>query len=324
VIAPTLNATVTPKGVSVTGLSVVTREFNGAVLAQISGTPTLVGVVGSDAVSVSGTPVGRYATADVGVNKSVTVSGLSLSGAQAGNYRLEALSLQGTIEAANLTLTELTIRGLTVASRVYDKGLAATSVGTAELLGVSSGDVVTLGGAPEASFLTAAAGTGKRVVVGGYTLGGADASKYRLTQPVLTGTIETRPVIVGGIVAQSKGYDGTQGATLTGTPVLMGVLDGDTVTLSGSGVGQFASAAAGQGQAVSVSGYSLGGAGGELSLGDAGAEGIYLDGCERSADRGGVWIGRQRPRAGGVRAERRWRRVRPWWPAEPGHRRTAG
>ncbi|NBP25564.1 MAG: hypothetical protein EBU81_13655, partial [Proteobacteria bacterium] len=143
---------------------------------------------------------------------------------------------------------------------MYDGTRDATISGTPTLVGVSSGDAVTLGGDVEASFLTAAAATGKRVVVGGYTLGGADASKYRLTQPSLTGTIEAKPVMVGGIAAQSKGYDGTQGATLAGTPVLMGVLDGDTVTLSGSGVGQFASAAAGQGQAVSVSGYSLGGA----------------------------------------------------------------
>jgi hypothetical protein len=112
-------------------------------------------------VGVTGAPVGRFSTADVGLNKLVTVSGLSLSGAQAGNYSLEALTLRGTIEAANLTLTELTLQGLTVVSRVYDGTREATLSGAPTLVGITSGDVVTLGGAPEASFLTAAAGTGK-------------------------------------------------------------------------------------------------------------------------------------------------------------------
>jgi hypothetical protein len=220
----------------------------------------LVGVVSTDVVSVSGTAVGRFSTADIGLNKLVSVSGLSLSGAQAGNYSLEALSLRGSIEAANLTLKELTIQGLSVTSRVYDGTREATVTGTPTLVGVTGGDVVQVGGVPEANFLSAAVGTSKTVLVGGYTLSGADASKYRLTQPTLTGTIEAKPVMVGGISAQSKGYDGTRAATLNGTPVLLGVLSGDTVTLSGSGVGQFASAEPGQGQLVSVSGYSLGGA----------------------------------------------------------------
>ena len=261
VVAPTLSATITPKAVSVSGLSVVNREFNGGLVAPISGTPVLVGVVGSDAVSVSGTPVGRYATAEVGVNKPVSVSGLSLSGAQAGNYQLSALSLLGTIEPQNLTRTEVTIRGLTVTSRVYDGTTVAELAGTAELVGVAAGDVVTLGGEPEANFQSAAAGAGKTVTVGGYLLEGADAGKYRLTQPTLTGTIQTRPVQVGGISAESKGYDGNRTARLNGSPVLMGVLSGETVTLSGTASGQFASADAGQGQAVSVSGLSLSGSG---------------------------------------------------------------
>jgi len=219
-----------------------------------------VGVMGSDVVSVSGTAVGRFATAEAGLNKSVSVSGLRLSGAQAGNYSLEALSLRGRIEAANLTLKELTIQGLTVTSRVYDGTREATITGTPTLVGVNSGDVVQVGGESEVNFLSAAIGTGKTVLVGGYMLSGPDASKYRLTQPTLTGTIEAKPVMVGGISAESKGHDGTRAATLTGTPVLLGVLNGDTVTLSGSGVGQFASAEAGPRQSVSVSGYSLGGA----------------------------------------------------------------
>jgi len=161
--APILSAAITAKVLSVSGLSVVTRVFNGGLSAEITGTPVLVGVMGSDVVSVSGTAVGRFATAEVELSKLVNVSGLRLSGAQAGNYSLEALSLKGRIEAASLTLKELTIRGLTVTSRVYDGTREVTVSGTPTLVGVNSGDVVQVGGEPEMNFLSAAVGTGKTV-----------------------------------------------------------------------------------------------------------------------------------------------------------------
>lgn len=260
VVGPSLTVTITPKSVSVGGVTVVSREFNGGLAAEIVGTAVVVGAVSGDAVSVIGTPVGRYATAEVGVDKLVSVSGLSLGGAQAGNYVLEAVSLRGTITAQNLTLKELTLQGLTVASRVYDSTTAATVVGVPTLVGVEAGDGVSVGGVPEASFASAAAGTGKPVTVGGYTLGGADAGKYRLTQPTLTGTIEAREALVGGISAESKVADGNRGVRLNGTAVLLGILGGDAVSVTGTAVGEFADAEAGSGKPVSVSGLSLGGA----------------------------------------------------------------
>jgi len=51
------------KELTVSGLSASSKEYDGTTLASVSGTPVLVGVVGTDAVSLSGRTVGQFADA---------------------------------------------------------------------------------------------------------------------------------------------------------------------------------------------------------------------------------------------------------------------
>jgi len=82
------------KALTVTGASVTTRPYDGTMAAGITGA-TLVGVVGSDVVTVSGG--GTFASPDPGTGIAVTAS-LVLGGANAGNYTLvQPLGLTGTI-----------------------------------------------------------------------------------------------------------------------------------------------------------------------------------------------------------------------------------
>lgn len=101
---PSGTASITPKALTVSGLTVVARSYNGDTAAGITGTAGLVGVVGSDLVTVAGTPVGQFASADAGSSKTVTVSGLSLAGAAKDNYSLQPLSLSGAILAASVSI----------------------------------------------------------------------------------------------------------------------------------------------------------------------------------------------------------------------------
>src|SRR6185295_15368249 len=120
------------------------------------------------------------------------------------------------------------------------------STGSAALVGVLSGETVTLGtGSTTATFATATIGAGKTVTVAGLTIGGADAGNYSLTQPTTTADITAKGLTVTGITASNKAYDQTTAATLsTGSAALSGVVSGDTVTLStGSATGTFSSAA---------------------------------------------------------------------------------
>ncbi|MDW8252241.1 MAG: YDG domain-containing protein, partial [Myxococcales bacterium] len=64
---------------------------------------------------LSGTPIGNFNNKHVGSGKSVTVSGLSLTGADADNYTLTLPILQASITPASLNVT-----GLTANNKVYD------------------------------------------------------------------------------------------------------------------------------------------------------------------------------------------------------------
>jgi hypothetical protein len=113
----------------------------------------LVGVVGTDAVSLTGTGVGSFADKRVGSGKTVSVSGLSLSGDQADRYLLSSVSLSASIIAKTVTVS-----GFDLVRKAYDGTLAAVLTGTSRLAGVIAGDDAVLGGSPEPIFNTAAVG----------------------------------------------------------------------------------------------------------------------------------------------------------------------
>ena len=131
--------------------------------------------LGSDSVSLGGTGSGGFRDKNVGTGKAVTVSGYTLSGADAGNYTL----VEPTGLTANITPASLAITGLTANNKVYDATVAATLSGTATVTALGT-DSVSLGGTGSGAFGYKNVGTGKTVTVSGYTLSGADASNYTL------------------------------------------------------------------------------------------------------------------------------------------------
>src|SRR5207237_1996837 len=133
--------------------------------------------LGSDVVSLGGTGSAVFASKNVGTGKAVTVSGYTLSGADASNYTL----LAPTGLTANITAASLAISGLTANNKVYDTTDDDTLNGTATVNGLGS-DVVSVGGTGSAAFASKNVGTGKAVTVSGYTLSGADAGNYTLVQ----------------------------------------------------------------------------------------------------------------------------------------------
>jgi len=219
--------------------------------ASVSG-GVLSGVIGSDSVNLRQS--GQFADKNVGTNKAVTAT-FSLTGADAGNYvLLEPTNLTASISKANLTVT-----GLAASDKVYDTTTADTLTGTAKVTALGS-DVVALSGKGVGSFAGKNVGNGKAVTVSGYTLTGADAGNYTLVEPTgLTANITPSAIKISGLAANDKVYDGLTAATLSGTATVT-ALGSDTVLLSGTGVGSFANKKAGNGKAITVSGYSLTGA----------------------------------------------------------------
>jgi hypothetical protein len=220
----------------------------------------LTGVFPGDAVTVSGA-VGTFASKDVGQNIPVTFTRLTLGGAQAGDYT--AILNQRRRSTANITPAPVTVTGIT-ANKVYDGTTAATlNTAAAALVGILSGDAVTLlTGAATGIFASKDAGTSVSVTVSGLVLGGAQAGDYELTQPALTASITPAPLTVTGIKASDKVYDATVTAALDAAGAsLHGVLAGDTVTLNASAAtGTFVSASVGGNVAVTALGLALAGA----------------------------------------------------------------
>ncbi|NBS50279.1 MAG: hypothetical protein EBS97_06700, partial [Verrucomicrobia bacterium] len=83
--------------VGITGLSVLSRVYDGSTTATIRGTPVLGNVVAGDSVGVAGTAQGSFADQSAGAGKIVPVTGLSLTGSLAGNYTIGPIIVSGEI-----------------------------------------------------------------------------------------------------------------------------------------------------------------------------------------------------------------------------------
>ncbi|MEQ9205528.1 MAG: YDG domain-containing protein, partial [Cyclobacteriaceae bacterium] len=243
-----------PKTLIVTGLAGNNKEYDGTTDATAIGTASLSGVIGTDNVSLVGSPIFTFASSNVGTGITVTTTGYTLSGTDAGKY-----SLTQPILLSDITAKELTITGSTGDDKVYDGTTAATSSGTPSLSGLIGTDDVSLGGSPVFTFASANVGTVITITTTGYSISGTDLGNYSLTQPTLSADITAKSLSVTGLTGEDKVYDGATAATSSGTPVLSGVIGTDDVILGGSPVFTFASASAGTGITIISTGYSISG-----------------------------------------------------------------
>jgi hypothetical protein len=127
--------TVTPKGLTVSGLTGVNKEFDRSLTGTVTGTPTLVGVVGSDDVLLGGTPTFTFASSNAANGITVTASGYTLTGTTATNYTLTQPTVTANItaKAARVAATNTTVAfGAPVTSGVTATGLISPdAVGSA-------------------------------------------------------------------------------------------------------------------------------------------------------------------------------------------------
>lgn len=238
---------ITRRSIAVGDLSASNKVYDGNTTASLGLGNT---ILGSDVVSLSGS--GQFDTKNVGTGKTVTVTGLGLSGGDAGNYELAATS--GSL-SANITPKQLTVGSATVADKVYD-GSTTASVTAVALTGVVEGDDV--GTSASGSFDTRNVGTGKTVTVTGVTLTGGDAGNYTLSTTLSTGQadISRKTLTVSSTTVANKTFDGTRSAQVTGIG-LDGVIEGDTVQAGGQG--EFADLTVGRDKLVLVSSINLSG-----------------------------------------------------------------
>jgi gliding motility-associated-like protein len=259
-VQPSVTANITRFNLTISGLTAANKVYNGSLTASLNrASAYLTGVFSGDAVTLNSTSAtGTFLNKDVGVGKTVNTSGFALAGADAANYTISQPSL-----TADITPAILTVSGLSVNPKVYDRTTAANlNTGSISIAGVVGTEIIHFNySGAVGNYTDKNAGTGKTVITSGFSIDGSGSGNYTLTQPTLTGIITGLSINVSGVTARDKIYDGSLTASInTTSSTLSGVLNGDAVVLLSTGAsGSFESKNAGNGKKVNTSGFLLGG-----------------------------------------------------------------
>ena len=174
------------------------------------------------------------------------------------NFSIVTFNVIDGYQTINKKVAVLTV---TVAPKTYDGKTEATVSVTVET-GVK-GETITITGLT-GTFDNANAGTDKTVTVNSSNANvkaGANTKldNYEVNYPTqANGTITKRPVVVSGITAQDKTYDGNTDATLVfDNAQFDGLIGDDKLTVTATG--EFENAEAGNNKTVNITGLTLGG-----------------------------------------------------------------
>ncbi len=240
-IQPTgLSASITPRAllVSATG---VNRVYDGTTNATV--------ILGDNRVSgdsLNVTANSSFIDKNAGSGKYVNVTGIAISGADAGNYTVN--STAGT--SANITRANLNV-SVTGVNRVYDGTTHATVALNSTPIGNDDVQLQYVA----ANFGDKNVGTGKAVSVTGIAGFGADASNYVINSTGATTaniTPATLNVAANGTI---KTFDGSTAATVTFTD---NRIAGDDVSLVATNAA-YANPNVGTGKAIAVDGIVIAG-----------------------------------------------------------------
>ena len=208
---PTFTASVTTGGTAVTS-GTVTFEDGTTIL----GTATVNAASGKASFTPSATALSATASPHT-IN--VIYNGAN------GTSSTSPYAPSLTSGSQTVTPAALTVSGLTALDKVYDATTAAAlSTDGAALLGVYSGDTVTLStSGATGTFVSADAANSITVSVTGLTIGGAQAGDYTLAQPATTANITPAVQTVTWATPAGITYgtplDNTElNATVTGVP----------------------------------------------------------------------------------------------------------
>ena len=250
-------ADITVKEIAINGAAVeASRIYNGTTDAKITnaGTPS-VNYDGENLKVAAGKAA--YDNKNVGKGKAVMFTGFALEGDAAANYKLTA---QPDAVTADITVKEIKIVDTAVeASKVYDGSTDAKITEKGTFDGLINGDKVDIV-TGKAAYDDKNVGNGKTVAFSDFALSGDDAANYVLAaQPAnTTASISAKELTISDLKVKDKQYDGKNTAAIDGTPTLVGVVDGDVLTLI-NGVPTFDSVKIGKNIAISFTAFTLSG-----------------------------------------------------------------
>jgi outer membrane protein OmpA-like peptidoglycan-associated protein len=236
---PSTTANITAKELTVSGITANDRVYNASANATaqlVKNSAALVGVETNDSVTLDhSAAVAAFANKNIGNNKTITITGIAIGGANVANY-----TLTQPTTSASITAKSLTVIGISASNRVYNATTDATSqlnTGSASLVGTQGSDVVNLSVAnATATFDTKNVGTGKTISIDALSISGTDSANYTLTQPTTSASITVKALTVSGITASNKVYNASTAAAInTNSSSLVGIEAGDIVLIDNSG-----------------------------------------------------------------------------------------
>lgn len=250
-------ADITVKEIAINGAAVeASRIYNGTTDAKITnaGTPS-VNYDGENLKVAAGKAA--YDNKNVGKGKAVMFTGFALEGDAAANYKLTA---QPDAVTADITVKEIKIVDTAVeTSKIYDGSPDAKITEKGTFDGLINGDKVDIV-TGKAAYDDKNVGNGKTVTFYEFALSGDDAANYVLAaQPAnTTASISAKELTIADLKVKDKQYDGKNTAEIDGTPTLVGMVDGDVLTLV-NGVPTFDSVKIGKNIAISFTAFTLSG-----------------------------------------------------------------
>ncbi len=258
-------ATINKKALTILGSTVTTKTYNGSNSATITA-GNLDGLVEGETLGVT-TATGTFDTKDAGSNKDVTVAytlnnGASIittreetilnlcpqmpctpptttftvitetPGAKASNYSLAGETLKGSI-----TPKALTVSGIIALGKAYDGNTTATLLNQGSVATGISGESLVVSSTGVFNNQNA----GDRTVNTTSTLGngvGGLASNYSLSNVSnsFDATIAKKALLVSGIVASNKTYNGKFDATLSNQGTVSTGISGEALTVTSTGL----------------------------------------------------------------------------------------
>ena len=114
--AVSVNVSISDKVILIPEIKIADKVYDGTKDAVVAETPTLdpASLTAGSEVQLEGTAVAVFNAADAGNNIPVKVTGLTLTGADAGQYILDLNQVTGNIIPATITLSDITLEDKTV------------------------------------------------------------------------------------------------------------------------------------------------------------------------------------------------------------------
>ena len=250
-----LKYTVTPATLTVTAAA-TNKVYDGqSAIEANAGSYNVSGLLAGDTYT---NPVIAFADKNIGVDKTISISGGTLSdGNNGANYAVTYVGSKGTITAKELTLAANAVN----VTKLYDGTTAINDQAKFTVTGMVAGDDVYLNKSNiTVAYPSADAGNYELTFTanGAVGLAGTDAGNYSLAGTLDnlagTGTITPKKLTVS-FANTTKVYDGLLTA-VPGAASLTGVLAGDTVGLADGIQAEYANKDAGE-KVVNYSGLAL-------------------------------------------------------------------